>query len=87
MRGHPPHRRGGESASLPEGQFAAFNRADFLFSFALVASGNLLFGVNDLLGPGVLFAFVTGRYYHPRLEERVLFIDLRSSAAIARPRL
>ena len=45
---------------------------------------NLLLGVNDLLGPGVLFAFVAGRYYHPRREERILlFIDMRASTAIA----
>ena len=45
---------------------------------------NLPLGVNDLLGPGVFFAFVAGRYYHPRLEERVLlFIDMRASTAIA----
>jgi adenylate cyclase len=68
----------------PGSQFAAFDRADFLFSLVLVIGGNLLFGVNDLLGPGVLFAFVAGRYYHPRIEERVLlFIDMRSSTAIA----
>jgi class 3 adenylate cyclase len=37
-----------------------------------------------LLGPGVLFAFVAGRYYHPRREERILlFIDMRASTAIA----
>ena len=40
--------------------------------------------VNDLLGPGVLFAFVVGRYYHPRREERILlFIDMRASTTIA----
>jgi hypothetical protein len=45
---------------------------------------NLLLGVNDLLGPGVLFAFVAGRYYHPRREERILlFIDMRASTSIA----
>src|SRR6202030_1157670 len=49
----------------------------------LIAS-NLLLGVNDLLGPGVLFAFVAGRYYHPRREERILlFIDMRASTAVA----
>jgi adenylate cyclase len=57
---------------------------DFLFSLVLVVGGNLLFGVNDLLGPGVLFAFVAGRYYQPRVEERaLLFIDMRTSTAIA----
>jgi adenylate cyclase len=36
------------------------------------------------LGPGVLFAFAAGRYYHPRREERMLlFIDMRSSTEIA----
>jgi adenylate cyclase len=59
-------------------------RADVVFSFAVSLSYNLLLGVNELLGPGVLFSFVAGRYYRPRLEERVLlFIDMRSSTAIA----
>jgi hypothetical protein len=38
----------------------------------LVVVGNLLFSVNDLLGPGTLFAFAAGRYYEPRIEERAL---------------
>ena len=51
-----------------------------LFSVTLCIAGNLLFSVNELLGPGVLFHFAAGRYYHPRREERVLLlIDLRSS--------
>ncbi len=46
--------------------------------------GNLLLGVEDLLGRGVLFAFAAGRYHRPRLEERaLLFIDLRASTATA----
>ncbi len=66
------------------GQLAAITRADMIFSLVASLGYNLLFGVNALLGPGVLFAFVAGRYYHPRLEERVLlFIDMRSSTAIA----
>ena len=54
--------------------------------FALLASfvGNLLIGVDSLLGPGVLFAFVAGRYHRPRLEERaLLFVDLRASTMTA----
>ena len=59
-------------------------RADIAFSLAMSLGFNLLLGVNDLLGPGVLFAFVAGRYYHPRREERILlFIDMRASTAIA----
>jgi adenylate cyclase len=52
--------------------------------FALVASvvASLLLGVDDLLGRGVLIAFVAGRYHRPRLEERaLLFIDLCASTA------
>ena len=65
-------------------QPVVITRADIVFSLVASLGYNLLFGVNALLGPGVLFAFVAGRYYHPRREERVLlFIDMRSSTAIA----
>jgi len=40
--------------------------------------------VNDKFGPGILWKFITGEYYHPRQEERIfMFIDLRSSTTIA----
>ena len=66
------------------GDIAPITRADMIFSIGLSLGFNLLFGVNALLGPGVLFAFVAGRYHHPRVEERaLLFIDMRSSTAIA----
>ena len=59
-------------------------RADIAFSLAMSLGFNLLLGVNDLLGPGMLFAFVAGRYYHPRREERILlFVDMRASTSIA----
>jgi adenylate cyclase len=68
---------------LASGHFIAIGSIDFLFSLVLVVGANLLFSVNDLLGPGALFAFAAGRYYHPRIEERaLLFIDMRSSTAI-----
>ena len=69
---------------LASGGFAGIAAVDFLFSFSLVVGANLLFSVNDLLGPGVLFAFAAGRYYKPRIEERaLLFIDMRASTTIA----
>ena len=72
------------AAWLMSGQFMVVGSVDFLFSLVLVVAANLLFSVNDLLGPGALFAFAAGRYYHPRIEERaLLFIDMRSSTAIA----
>ncbi len=45
---------------------------------------NLVFQVSELIGPGELRRFVTGRYHRPRLEQRAfLFLDLASSTAIA----
>jgi adenylate cyclase len=45
---------------------------------------NAVAAVNRLLGPGVLVAFVAGRYHRPRREERVLlFIDLADSTGTA----
>ena len=66
------------------GGSAAIGVVDVLFPLSLVVAVNLLLSVNDLLGPGVLFAFAAGRYYEPRIEERALiFFDMRSSTAIA----
>ena len=68
----------------PDGLVINMSRADIVFTLVICVCTILLFGINDLLGPGVLFAFVAGRYYHPRLEERaLLFIDMRSLTAIA----
>jgi adenylate cyclase len=68
----------------PDGLVINMSRADIVATIAIIVCTILLLGINDLLGPGVLFAFVAGRYYHPRLEERaLLFIDMRSSTAIA----
>jgi adenylate cyclase len=58
--------------------------AALLFSLALAIGFNLFFGINQLLGQGVLFNFVAGRYHRPRLETRaLLFVDMESSTAIA----
>ena len=40
--------------------------------------------INDKYGPGLLQEFLLGRYFQPKREERVfMFLDLRSSTAIA----
>jgi len=40
--------------------------------------------VNDKYGPGVFAAFLLGKYFHPKKEERIfMFLDLRASTAIA----
>jgi adenylate cyclase len=59
-------------------------RGGVIFSLVLSLGFNLLYGVNSLLGQGVLFNFVAGRYRRPRIEKRVLlFIDMESSTVIA----
>ena len=58
--------------------------AGVIFSLVLSLGFNLLYGVTSLLGEGVLFNFIAGRYRRPRIEECVLlFIDMESSTAIA----
>ncbi|MEK7253474.1 MAG: adenylate/guanylate cyclase domain-containing protein, partial [Bacteroidota bacterium] len=40
--------------------------------------------VKDKYGPGVFSAFLLGKYFHPKREERIfMFLDLRSSTVIA----
>jgi adenylate cyclase len=66
------------------GDKPTFANRDIGFAFAMCVALNLLFGVNELLGPGVLFAFVAGRYRRPRREDRVLlYLDLCGSTALA----
>ena len=51
----------------------------------LIAVGTIagLF-INDKYGPGLLKEFLLGRYFRPKREERIfMFLDLRSSTAIA----
>ncbi|HZZ61276.1 MAG TPA: hypothetical protein VFE63_08890 [Roseiarcus sp.] len=57
---------------------------DVLFSLAASFVFVFMLDVNSLLGQNVLFNFITGRYYRPRLEERILlFIDLEGSTGLA----
>jgi adenylate cyclase len=59
-------------------------RGSVIFSLAMSLGANLLFGVNSLLGQGVLFNFVAGRYRRPRVEDRALMmIDMTDSTGIA----
>jgi adenylate cyclase len=55
----------------------------FLFGF-LVSVTQFMLQVSDKFGPGILWKFITGRYYRPRREERIfMFLDLRASTTIA----
>ncbi|HWA07665.1 MAG TPA: adenylate/guanylate cyclase domain-containing protein [Ignavibacteria bacterium] len=45
---------------------------------------NFLKEVNKKFGPGILVKLFSGRYYNPRVEERIfMFIDLKASTTIA----
>jgi adenylate cyclase len=69
---------------VPDGAGPSISRGDVLASMAVALGFNLLAGMNLLLGPGVLFNFVAGRYHRPRLETRaVLLIDMTGSTTIA----
>jgi adenylate cyclase len=57
---------------------------DLVFSIAATFLFVSLTSVAQLIGPNVLASLLTGRYYHPREEQRVvLFLDLVGSTAIA----
>jgi adenylate cyclase len=58
--------------------------ANVVFVGLVVAGTQFMLQVNDKFGPGVLWKLLTGKYYHPRDEERIfMFLDLRSSTEIA----
>lgn len=57
-----------------------------LVAYSLVVFGLLLFllQINHLLGQGVLWKFIRGKYHQPREEERIfMFLDMKSSTTIA----
>lgn len=57
-----------------------------LVLYTLVIFSLLLFilQVNQLLGEGVLWKFILGKYHKPREEERIfMFLDMKSSTTIA----
>lgn len=57
---------------------------DLIFSVAMALTANFFLAINRLLGQGVLWSFITGRYHRPRQEERIfLLLDMVDSTAIA----
>lgn len=57
-----------------------------LVLYTIVVYGLLVFfiQINRLLGQGVLWKFVLGKYHKPREEERIfMFLDMKSSTTIA----
>lgn len=56
----------------------------YLFWLFIVLGTLIILLVNDKYGPGVFRAFLLGKYFRPKREERIfMFLDLRSSTTIA----
>jgi adenylate cyclase len=50
----------------------------------LVSATQFTLQINDKFGQGVLWKFITGKYHHPREEERIfMFLDLKGATSIA----
>ncbi len=57
-----------------------------LVTYSLVIYGLFVFfqQINHLLGEGILWKFIRGKYHKPREEERIfMFLDMKSSTTIA----
>ncbi|MFL5739918.1 MAG: adenylate/guanylate cyclase domain-containing protein [Flavisolibacter sp.] len=55
-----------------------------LYTLAVFSVLVFFLQVNYLLGEGVLWKFIRGKYHHPREEERIfMFLDMKSSTSIA----
>jgi adenylate cyclase len=69
---------------LPTAPGLHIGLGDILFFFAVSFVISFLLDLNRLLGQSVLLSFATGRYFRPRVEERIfLIIDMKGSTAAA----
>ncbi|MGZ5190936.1 MAG: adenylate/guanylate cyclase domain-containing protein, partial [Flavisolibacter sp.] len=67
-------------------EFMASTGQIALVIYTLIIYSFLVFfmQINHLLGAGVLWKFITGKYHKPREEERIfMFLDMKSSTTIA----
>lgn len=56
----------------------------YIYGAAVSILINFLKQVNKKFGPGILWKLFSGKYYSPRVEQRIfMFIDLKSSTTIA----
>jgi adenylate cyclase len=75
---------GRKLSELP-GFLTSTNQIILVF-YTLVIYSLLVFSlqINHLLGEGILWKFITGKYHKPREEERIfMFLDMKSSTTIA----
>ena len=78
--------------SIPEGDnlfsvidhLLIFNIPTYIFFVIAGISANFISQVNKKFGQGVLLPMFLGKYYHPKVEERIfMFLDLKSSTSYA----
>ena len=64
--------------------FSFVQVVNYIFWLLIVTFTLIALQVNDKYGPGVFVAFLKGKYFHPKREERIfMFLDLRGSTSIA----
>lgn len=63
---------------------SSFNIRNTIFAFFLAIASVIFLNVNDKYGPGVLSAYLLGKYHKPKQEERIfMFVDMKASTTIA----
>jgi len=66
------------------GHLSIFNIPTYIFFIIASISENFISQVNKKFGQGVILPMFLGKYYHPKVEERVfMFLDLKSSTSYA----
>ncbi|HKR07191.1 MAG TPA: adenylate/guanylate cyclase domain-containing protein [Bacteroidia bacterium] len=75
---------GREMSELPAYLVSPSSLVLVLYTLVVYTLLVLFLQINHLLGEGILWKFIRGRYHHPREEERIfMFLDMKSSTAIA----
>lgn len=70
--------------ALEQGPFSKTALVVVIYTGVLSVLFNLIRQINHLIGPGVLFNLLTGKYHRPQEEERIfMFLDLKSSTTYA----
>lgn len=76
--------QGREMSELPGYLVSPSSLVLVLYTLVVYTLLVLFLQINHLLGAGILWKFIRGKYHHPREEERIfMFLDMKSSTTIA----
>lgn len=82
LLGDPIHAEG--AAMLARSLFTKTALVIVIYTGVVSVLFNLIRQMNSMFGPGILFKVITGKYHHPKEEERIfMFLDLKSSTTYA----